>query len=61
MHEQVNLRDTEIDAICINSPDYIHVDYAEMALKTGKHTLVEEPSAMKSNDAHNVIRLKKNR
>ncbi|HBQ74106.1 MAG: Gfo/Idh/MocA family oxidoreductase [Veillonella parvula] len=50
-----------MDVICINSPNHTHVSYAEMALKAGKHILVEKPFAMKSSDAHNVIKLKKNR
>lgn len=37
------INDTQIDAVCICSPDGTHSDYAVSAIKAGKHVLVEKP------------------
>lgn len=37
------INDEEVDIISICSPDYTHFDYANAAIKAGKHVLIEKP------------------
>lgn len=37
------LADESIELVIINSPNYTHYEYAKLALKAGKHILVEKP------------------
>lgn len=51
------LQDPEIDVVCINSPNPTHAFYAEQALRSGKHILVEKPFALNSRDAQRIFSL----
>lgn len=46
---------TDLDAIIIATPSYLHHEQAIAALETGKHVLVEKPVAIKADDAARVI------
>ncbi len=45
------LRDGDVDAISINSPNYLHAPQAIAALQAGVHVLVEKPMAMDAKEA----------
>ena len=51
------LGDPELDAVAITSPNALHADQAEAALKAGKHVLVEIPMALTLDEAERVTRL----
>ncbi len=42
------LNDEEIELIIVNTPSYTHFDYAMLALKAGKHVLLEKPATATS-------------
>jgi len=45
------LRDPEVDAVFISSPNHLHARHAIEAAKSGKHVLVEKPMATTWDDA----------
>ena len=47
--------DSELDAIVICTPNYLHHTQAIAALQSGKHVLVEKPLAIKAEDAELVL------
>ncbi|MCL1822267.1 MAG: Gfo/Idh/MocA family oxidoreductase [Prolixibacteraceae bacterium] len=49
--------DPEIEAIIVNTPDYLHFQMAKEALEGGKHVIVEKPFTLKSNEARELIAL----
>ena len=51
------LAEPDVEAVVITSPNAVHAEQAEKALKAGKHVLVEIPMALNCNDAERVTRL----
>ena len=51
------LANPEIDAVAIATPVHLHFPLAEMALKAGKHVLVEKPLSFSSKEAAQLIDL----
>ncbi|MCJ7873829.1 Gfo/Idh/MocA family oxidoreductase [Phaeobacter sp. J2-8] len=47
-----------IDAVYVPLPNHLHVEWAEKALRAGKHVLVEKPLAMKAEEFDSVIALR---
>ncbi|MDB5114860.1 MAG: oxidoreductase [Mucilaginibacter sp.] len=39
------LKDSEIELIIVNTPNFTHFDFAKQALRAGKHVLIEKPAA----------------
>lgn len=62
-HYSQLLDDAEIEAVVVNTPDYLHFSMAKEALEAGKHVIVEKPFTLKSEEARQLIDLaqKKNR
>ncbi|RZK40843.1 MAG: oxidoreductase [Pedobacter sp.] len=54
------IADTNIDLVIINTPNFTHYEYAEKALKAGKHILVEKPFTATSVQAKALFELAKN-
>ena len=48
------LADGEVDAISINTPNYLHAPQAIAALNAGVHVIVEKPMAMNSAEAERM-------
>ncbi|MDR0731973.1 MAG: Gfo/Idh/MocA family oxidoreductase [Treponema sp.] len=53
------IRDPEIEAVLILSPDQYHGEYIERALKAGKHVFVEKPAVLASGELEKLILLEK--
>ncbi|SFC81527.1 Predicted dehydrogenase [Parapedobacter composti] len=51
------LADDKIELVIVNTPNNTHVDYAERALRAGKHILVEKPFATNSQEAEKLFAL----
>lgn len=51
------LNDSELQAIVIATPAATHYALAKAALEAGKHTLVEKPLALRSDQAAELVRL----
>lgn len=51
------LTDPEIEAIVVNTPDYLHFPMTKEALEAGKHVIVEKPFTLKSAEARQLIDL----
>jgi predicted dehydrogenase len=49
------LRDGDVDAISINTPNYLHAPQAIAALEAGVHVLVEKPMAMDAKEAGAMV------
>lgn len=49
------LRDGDVDAVSINTPNYLHAPQAIAGLEAGVHVLVEKPMAMNANEAQEMI------
>jgi predicted dehydrogenase len=49
------LQQTDIDAVSVCTPNYLHVQVSIDALKAGKHVLCEKPVAVKGADAQAAI------
>ena len=47
----------DIDLVVISTPNSTHVPFAEMAMRAGKHVVVEKPVAATSTEAANLCRL----
>ena len=52
------LASDEIDAVYIPLPNHLHVEWAEKALRAGKHVLCEKPIAMKAEEIDGLIALR---
>ena len=55
------LADSDVDAVCICTPSYLHAEHARQALKAGRHVLVEKPLALTTEDCDSLIRLAEER
>lgn len=49
------LRDGDLDAVSINTPNYLHSPQAIAALEAGVHVLVEKPMAMDAQEAESML------
>ncbi len=49
----------DIDLVVISTPNDTHVPFAELAMRAGKHVVVEKPVAATSTEAANLCRLAK--
>lgn len=49
------LQDETIDAVSVVTPDYLHCEMVEAALKAGKHVLCEKPLALNLEDCKKMI------
>ena len=50
---------SDIDAVYIASPNFLHFSQAEAAIKHGKHVLVEKPAALTRNEFESLERMAK--
>ena len=53
------LKDDELELIIITSPNETHFPFAEMALRAGKHVVVEKPFTNTSEEAMELVDLAK--
>ncbi len=51
------LRDEAIQLVIVNTPDYLHYEMTEQALRAGKHVIVEKPFTFTYREAENLIEL----
>jgi len=55
------LRDPDVDAVWIASPNHLHEEHARMALEAGKHVLAEKPLAITGSGARELADLSERR
>jgi len=48
------LKDRNVDALVVSTPNYLHAPQAIAALKAGVHVIVEKPMAMKADEAEQI-------
>ena len=53
------LEDPQVELVIVNTPNYTHFDYASLALKAGKHVVVEKPFTVNAVEAEELIRIAK--
>lgn len=53
------LERNDIDAVVISTPDNAHFDFAQAAIESGRHILVEKPLVTKTSEADTLLRLAK--
>lgn len=53
------LSDENIDLVVITTPNHLHKEFTEKALKTGKHVVVEKPFTPTTKEADYLIKLAK--
>ena len=53
------LEDQEVELIIVNTPDHLHYEMVERALKAGKHVVVEKPFTLRTSEADALILLAK--
>ena len=51
------LTDEEIELVVVNTPNYLHFEHVKLALKSGKHVLVEKPFTATSKQAKELFAL----
>ena len=49
--------DPAVDGLIICTPNYTHIDVVKVAVKSGKHILLEKPSATTVPDAHTIVEI----
>jgi 1,5-anhydro-D-fructose reductase (1,5-anhydro-D-mannitol-forming) len=54
---QALFESSDIGAVWICSPSYLHVEHARAALAAGRHVLLEKPLALSAEDAWGLVRL----
>ncbi|MHA1914570.1 MAG: Gfo/Idh/MocA family protein [Promethearchaeota archaeon] len=52
--------DPEVDGLIISTPNYTHMDVVEVAVKSGKHILLEKPMATTIEDAYKITQIAEN-
>src|SRR5919112_2387548 len=55
------LRDPDVDAVWIASPNHLHEEHTRMALEAGKHVLAEKPLAITGSGAHDLANMAERR
>lgn len=53
------IEDPDIDVVILTTPPHLHAPLGELALKRGKHLLVEKPGALNATALENLARLAK--
>jgi scyllo-inositol 2-dehydrogenase (NADP+) len=48
------LEDPEVELVVVNTPDHLHYEMAGMALRSGKHVVVEKPVCLRSEQAREL-------
>jgi predicted dehydrogenase len=48
------LNEKEIDAVCVCTPNYLHVPQAILSLKAGKHVLCEKPLSVNAKEGQKI-------
>jgi predicted dehydrogenase len=56
-HAVAQLVDTDVDLVCVATPDDRHFDAARTALRAGKHLLVEKPSVLSLQELDELAQL----
>lgn len=51
--------DPEVDGLIICTPNFSHIDVVKVAVKSGKHILLEKPMATTIKDAYEITRIAK--
>ena len=51
------LEDPDVELVVVNTPDHLHFKMAGLALKAGKHVVVEKPFTLQSKHADELIAL----
>lgn len=55
------LRDSEVELVIVNTPNYTHYEYAKKALEAGKHVIVEKPFVVTTKEGEELIAIAKNK
>ena len=55
LDDEALLRDDDVDAVVICTPNHLHAEQAMAALAAGKHVLCERPLALTARDAGRVV------
>ena len=50
------LLDTDVDAVIIATPPFVHAEHFEAAVKAGKHIYIEKPAAVTVEDCKRIMR-----
>lgn len=53
--EEMLSADNDIDVVCIATPNGLHAAHALLALKNGKHVVIEKPIALTKQDSEEII------
>src|SRR6516164_7762612 len=53
------LEDDAIELVVVNTPNYTHFEFTKLALRAGKHVIVEKPFTVFSKEAKELIQLAK--
>jgi predicted dehydrogenase len=54
------IKDNNVEAVFILSPDQYHCEYAAAALEAGKHVFIEKPVALSIENLENLIKIEEN-
>jgi predicted dehydrogenase len=53
--EMLATHHSDIDVVCICTPNGLHAEHALQALKAGKHVVIEKPMALNKSDCESII------